>query len=99
MFVVVQHTISDPATFWATAERSVATLPAGVRLMQVLPNAGGTRSVCLWQGDSVETVRRVIEETVGHVSTNEYFAVDEKSAVGLPGAVPGVTSPAAQPLA
>jgi hypothetical protein len=83
MFVIVQHKISDPKTFWSTAEKVVPALPRGLRVVQTLPNKEGTQAVCLWEANNVDAVRKAIETAVGQVSKNEYFAVDDEKAVGL----------------
>jgi hypothetical protein len=83
MYVSVIHTISDPTRFWSAAEES--ELPGGVALHTTFPNPDGSKAVCLWEADSVDSVKDVIESTVGEVSSNEYFAVDAEKAQGLPG--------------
>ena len=85
MYIVVEHQISDPGAFWSAAAAAAPHLPAGVSLHQTLPNAEGTRAVCLWEADSVDTVRNLIEPLAGTLSRNEYFAVDIGKAQGLPG--------------
>ncbi len=84
MYIIVQHDISDPKNFWETAEASMPNLPASLTLHQVFPNDDGTRAVCLWEADAVGTVREYLEESVGQVSQNQYFAVESTNAVGLP---------------
>jgi hypothetical protein len=61
------------------------TLPSDVRLHQVLPNADGSASVCLWEAPSVDQVRRLVEGAVGPFSSNTYYEVAQTGAVGLPG--------------
>lgn len=85
MYVLVQHTITDPATFWSTAE--AATPPAQVRLQHSFPTSDGTRAVCLWEADSVDAVRDLLEPMIGAVSRNEYFAVENREGIGHPSAV------------
>ncbi len=84
MYVIAIHAVSDPKTFWAAAEG--LELPEGTTLHSAIPNEDGTRAVCVWQSDSVETVRDFVEDNVGKVSKNEYFPVNEQNAMGLPGA-------------
>ena len=67
MFVIVQHKISDPKTFWSAAEKVVPALPKGLRVVQTLPNQEGTQAVCLWEADNVDAVRKAIESSVGQV--------------------------------
>jgi hypothetical protein len=82
MYVSVIHTIHEPEKFWRP--ELVESIPEGVTLNQALPNGDGSRATCLWQADSLETVRNVVEDTVGDVSDNEYFEVNEQNAQGLP---------------
>lgn len=84
MFIVVQHRIADPATFWNIAKASMPHLPRGVRLHSVLPNADGSNAVCLWEAATLDTINKFVEASVGQMSTNQYFEVDAKNAVGLP---------------
>lgn len=83
MFVVVNHTIRDAGGFWG-ALRAAGAPPEGTRVHQLLPSADGATATCLWEADSVETVRGLVEGTVGASSTNTFFAVDAANAMGLP---------------
>lgn len=82
MFIIVEHTISDPARVQEITQS--AEIPAHLTLHQSLPKGDGTRAVCLWEGPSVDEVRAFVEAAVGHLSTNVYFAVDAERAMGLP---------------
>jgi hypothetical protein len=82
MHVAVIHQISDPEKFWATASES--ELPEGITLHSALPNGDGSRAVCLWEADSLGTVKQLVEDTVGDVSQNEFFEVNAQNAQGLP---------------
>ena len=82
MYIVVEHTITDPQTFGEITQS--ADIPSHLRLHQVLPKGDGTKAVCLWEGPSVDEVRAFVEDGVGHVSDNTYFAVEAERAVGLP---------------
>jgi hypothetical protein len=84
MYVVALHQITDPAQFWAAAQAGMASIPEGLSLHSVFPNAAGTQAVCLWEAEGVETVRQFVEGSVGHVSTNQFFEVEAKNALGLP---------------
>jgi len=94
MHVIAIHTISDPQAFWGAAQAAMDQMPEGTTLHSAIPSQDGSRTVCVWESDSVEAVRNLVEDTVGQVSTNEYFPVDDKQAIGLPGAVSasGVTT-------
>jgi hypothetical protein len=82
MYVIVEHTISDPAGFQAVTQ--AAELPAHLTLHQVLPNADGTRQVCLWEAADVGAVEAFVEPALAGLSTNTYFIVDPERALGLP---------------
>jgi hypothetical protein len=84
MHIVAIHDISDPKTFWGAAEG--LDLPDQTTLHSAIPNEDGTRAVCVWESDSVDTVRNFVDGNVGHVSKNEFYAVDEQNAMGLPSA-------------
>jgi hypothetical protein len=83
MHIVVIHSISDPDKFWSAADESEP--PEGIALHSALPNDDGSRAVCLWKADSVDSVKQLVEDTVGDVSSNEYFEVNATNAQGLPG--------------
>ena len=89
MYIVAIHAIDDPKTFWDAAQS--LELPEGTALHTVSPNEEGSRAVCLWESGAVDTVRGIVEGAAGHVSTNEYFEVNERSAMGLP-AVPAAAN-------
>jgi hypothetical protein len=84
MYVVVEHEIEDPESFWKTAETGMENLPSGLKLHQVFPNGEGTKAACLWEAGSVGRVRSFLEQEVGPYSDNEYYAVEAENAVGLP---------------
>lgn len=83
MFVIVNHTISNPAGFWASL-RAAGAPPPGTKVHHMLPSTDGTAAVCLWEADSLERVRDLVEATVGASSTNTFFAVNAAIAQGLP---------------
>ena len=91
MYVVAQHTILDREQA-REAGQSLFTPPPGITLHQFFPNAEGSKAICLWEADSVETVRDLEDEALGSASRNEFFAVDEQMARGLQGATAGATA-------
>jgi hypothetical protein len=82
MYVIAIHDITDPDAFWAKAGE--VDMPDGTELPTVAPNGEGTRAVCVWKSDSVETVKQIVEGAAGDISNNEFFAVQEENAQGLP---------------
>jgi hypothetical protein len=86
MYVLVQHTISEPATFWNAADPR--TLSPDVKLHHTFPTADGTRAACIWEAKSVDAVRNLLEPLVGRVSRNEYFPVENREGFARPSRVP-----------
>ena len=85
MYIVVEHEISNPKTFWDTAKSAV--LPSNLKLHQTLPNGDGTKAVCLWEAAEVDEVKVFLENALGKVSRNTYFGVEASNALGLPTAI------------
>jgi hypothetical protein len=77
MYVVAIHDISDPKAFWG----GQLDLPAGTELPIVAPSTEGTRGVCVFRSDSVDTVRALVDGATSAISKNEYFALDESKAL------------------
>ena len=73
-YIVAIHEISDPDRFWSAADAE--SLPAGVTLHAAYPRSDGSRAVCLWEADSVDTVRNLVETVTGDASQNEFFEAD-----------------------
>lgn len=93
MFVAVQHTIRDPEAFWARANEIVPNLPGHVKLHQCFPNKTGSRGICIWEGESVKAIQTYLDGQVGHVSSNDYFEVENRELIALPtGIVPSARS-------
>lgn len=80
MYVVAIHSISDPDAFWG----GQLNLPDGTELPVVVPSADGTRGVCVFKSDSVDTVRNLVDGATEAVSNNEFHAINEARAHGLP---------------
>jgi hypothetical protein len=84
MHVVAVHTISDPDRFNSSVQTGMADMPPGFRVASMLPSSEGDRAVCVWEAESVDAVRSLVDGTTGDSSSNEFFAVDEGSAINLP---------------
>ena len=80
MYVISIHSVSNPDAFWG----GQLDLPKGTELQVVAPSADGTRGVCVFESDSVDTVRNLVDGAAGAISTNEYHPINEGSAHGLP---------------
>ncbi len=85
MYIVVEHTITDPATFWATAEQGLGALPAHLKLHQCFPAPDGNRAVCVWEANSVGDVETYFDASgLGKVSRNQFYGVENKEGIALP---------------
>jgi len=87
MFVLVQHSITDPAVFWNAADPR-SNLPPKLKLHHTFPTPDGTRAACIWEAESVNAVRDYLEPLFGKVSRNEYFTVENKEGFARPSKVP-----------
>jgi hypothetical protein len=74
MFVTVIHRIQDPEGFQAAEAKALeAGLPSHLALPVHAATNDHTLGVCIWEGESVDTVRDVVEDLVGAFSKNEYY--------------------------
>ena len=80
MYVIAIHSVSDPDAFWG----GQLDLPEGTELPIVAPSSDGTRSVCVFKSDSVNTVRNLVDGATGKISKNEFYGINAGGALGLP---------------
>lgn len=83
MYIVVEHTITNPDVFFGLASR-VAEAPAGINAVQFFPSMSKDRAVCLWEAKSVDALKRFLDPLTAPSSRNIYYAVDSTKAMGLP---------------
>jgi hypothetical protein len=86
MIIVVSHSISNPADFWASAQQSLPQLPEnGVqKVMQVMPNSDMTMATCVWEADNLETLDAYLRSKVQDWSTETYYELNTAAAMGVP---------------
>jgi hypothetical protein len=80
MYVFTVHQVSDPEAFWS----GKLDLPEGTELPVVIPSADGKHGVCIFKSDSLNTVKSVVDGATSAVSRNEFYAINEGNALGLP---------------
>jgi hypothetical protein len=74
MFVTVIHRIHDAEGFQAAEAKALeAGLPAHVALPIHAATSAHDLGVCIWEGESVDAVRDVVEGAVGAWADNEYY--------------------------
>jgi hypothetical protein len=83
MFIVVEHSITNPEIFFALAAK-VGEAPSGIKALQFFPSVSKDRAVCVWQANSVEALKGFLEPLSAQSSRNTYYAVDGSKAMGLP---------------
>jgi hypothetical protein len=83
MYVSIIHRISDPERFEAAEQRALEEgLPEGFSLPIHATAPDYTTVMCIWEGESVEAVKELVESVVGEYSENEYFEMAKVE--GLP---------------
>jgi hypothetical protein len=85
MHVVAIHRITDPEKFFSmNAEEVAGGGPPGVQGRQFFSAKEGSTAVCLWEADSIDSLRNYLDPATAGVSENTYFEVDAERAMGLP---------------
>jgi hypothetical protein len=84
MYILVQHTMTDPASAWARAQQALGTLPAGLTLHHCLPAPDGRKAICVWEAESIAKLQGYLDDTLGPGATNEYYEVINKEGVAVP---------------
>ena len=87
MYILVQHTISDPTAMWTRAQQSLPSLPSHLKLHHSIPTPEGKNAICIWEADSIPTLKTYLEPMLGPTAKNEYFEVVNKEGVALPTAL------------
>jgi len=82
MYTVAIHTISNPTKFWSAAKS--LEVPPALKLHSVLPSTDGAKAVCLWEGDSLPSIRQFVDRVTTGLASNEYVPIEAANAVGLP---------------
>jgi hypothetical protein len=90
MYIMVQHTISEPATFWNAADPT--TISPDIKLHHTFPTPDGTKAVCIWEAASVDALRTQLEPLFARTSRNEYFQVENREGFARPSRVPQVAA-------
>jgi hypothetical protein len=82
MFVVVEHTITNPDVFFRLAAK-VGEAPSGIKALQFFPSVSKDRAICVWQANSVDALKGFLEPMSAQSSRNTYYAIDSSKAMGL----------------
>lgn len=88
MFVLVEHYVSDPRTFWSAVRHALPQPPPHLKVHHCIPTPDGTHAVCVWEAEGIRDVKAFIESYIGHASRNLYFPVEYAPGIVLPSGVP-----------
>lgn len=89
MHAVIHHTINDLAKWDQSSHRIMSMieqrrLPKGLRPLEFLPSVDGRKAVCVWEADSLNSLRDFVERETAGSARNDYFEVKVENAIGLP---------------
>lgn len=93
MYVLVHHTVLDPAAFWGKAQTTIPNIPPMLKLHQTLAATDGTRATCLWEAASIDAVRDFLEPALGAVSSNEYREAANRDGIAVPPSFASAATP------
>ena len=82
MYAIAIHSVSDPEKFWAEVQN--LEVPSELTLHSVVGSQDGTKAVCTWEADSVDSIRNFVDPASEGMATNEYFEANEQYSMGLP---------------
>ncbi|MGZ3414812.1 MAG: hypothetical protein ACXVAT_13380 [Isosphaeraceae bacterium] len=85
MHIVVEHRIIDLDKFSSMDAAEVAGGGGpGFNLRQFLPPQDGSVATCLWEAESIDSLREWLDPATAGVTENTYIAIDDENAIGLP---------------
>ena len=91
MYVIVQHHIKNPELAFERGQRLISGegAPAQVKVLQFYPSRDLSEVTCLWEADSVESVKGWVDTTLADSSENICYPVASDQAfaerpLGLP---------------
>ncbi len=87
MYILVQHTVTDPTTVWSRAQQSLGSLPAQLKLHHSIPTPDGRKAICVWEAPSISALQTFLDPMLGPGARNEYDEVVNKEGIALPTAL------------
>jgi len=90
MHVAVHHIITDQQKWGQVTNKMMEVverggLPQGLKALMYLPGADGRKADCLWEAQSVDTLKNFLDREIGSAARNDYFQINTAAAFGLPG--------------
>lgn len=87
MYILVQHTVTDPTTVWSRAQQGLGSVPAQLKLHHSIPTPDGRKAICVWEAPSVSALQTFLDPMLGPGARNEYDEVVNKEGIALPTAL------------
>jgi hypothetical protein len=87
MYILVQHSVSDPTTVWPRAQKAVGNIPSHLKLHHSIPTPDGRKAICIWEADSIKALQSFLEPMLGPDAHNQYDEVVNKEGIALPSAL------------
>jgi hypothetical protein len=89
MHSVIHHTINDSAKWDQSTQRIMSMieqqkLPQGLKPLEYLPSVDGRKAVCVWEADSLGTLKEFVDRETAGAARNDYFEIKVDKAIGLP---------------
>ncbi|MGZ3750049.1 MAG: hypothetical protein ACXVB0_06810 [Mucilaginibacter sp.] len=82
MHILVNHKISDPQAYWSILQANPA-MPEGYKVLTMMAGADPSSAACLWAAPDVDSLKTLVDGTLGHTSTNTYMAINDQNSFGL----------------
>ena len=58
-------------------------LPQGSKALMYLPGTDGHKADCLWEAQSVDALKTLLDREIGTAASNDYFQINSEAAFGL----------------
>lgn len=82
MNILVNHQISNPEAYWGALNAN-PQVPEGFKLVTFMAGADPGSSACLWSAPDVNSLKALVDKTVGHATNNTYMVIDDSKSFGL----------------
>jgi hypothetical protein len=82
MFIAIQHEITDPEQFWQKASGALTHPPSGMRVHSTMLSQHEGLCQCMWEAESIDSVREFLEPELGDSCVNTYYQIDPDLAIG-----------------
>ncbi len=82
MYILVHHRIHDPQRFWTGVQDS--EIPEHLKLHHTLSASDGTMATCLWEAESVDALRSLLDPMHDGMATNEYREAENREGLAIP---------------